>query len=245
MSGYKFSFNVNKDHMAKSLGVAMPISTKQSVEVCKSVRGMKLEKAKSYLEAVIAMNRAVSFRRYNKNVGHKPKVGPGRYPIKASSYILKVLKSAESNALHKGLNVNSLFLVHCSAQAAARAWHYGRHTRRRTKRTNIEIVLEEREIKEHPREVKKEEKQIEKKPESKVTEKPKEKKEEEKPEPKEAPKVEKPQVKETPKAAEEKPEEKAVPKPVKKKSKSKVKETKAKPKTENRKPKTEKKVTKK
>ncbi len=146
MSGYRFSFNVKDDHMAKSLGLALPISTRHSVEICKEVRGKKLEKAKSFLEAVIAMKTPVRFRRYNKDVGHKPKVGPGRYPIKACTHILDMIKSAESNALYKGLNVNSLFLVHISAQAAARTWRYGRHTRRRNKRTNIEVVLEEKDI---------------------------------------------------------------------------------------------------
>jgi large subunit ribosomal protein L22 len=202
MSGYRFSFNVKDDHMAKSLGLALPISTRHSVEICKEIRGKKLEKAKSFLESVIAMKSPVRFRRYNKDVGHKPKVGPGRYPVKACAHILDVVKSAESNALYKGLNVNSLFLVHISAQAAARTWRYGRHTRRRNKRTNIEVVLEEKEIQERQKANQRQQKK--KKPaEPANAHKPEEKKQPEKKPAQET------VSKQEPKKAEEKEKEKA------------------------------------
>lgn len=47
---------------------------------------------------VINQKKAVPYKRFNKDVGHKKGIGPGRYPIKASGVILSLVKLAESNA---------------------------------------------------------------------------------------------------------------------------------------------------
>lgn len=140
----KIGFTPNNENMAKSLGVSLPISTRQSIEICRSLRGKKLDKAKAFLESVIEKKKAVPYARFNKDTGHKKGIGPGRYPIKACTHILKIIKSCEANAQFKGLNVNSLYLVHISAQPGAKQWHYGRQTRRKAKRTHIECVVEEK-----------------------------------------------------------------------------------------------------
>ncbi len=87
---------------------------------------------------------AVRFTRFNKGVGHKPGIGPGRYPIKASKEILDLLKSAEANAQFKVLNTANLIIGHISANKASDSWHYGRQRRRKMKRTNVEVILAEK-----------------------------------------------------------------------------------------------------
>jgi large subunit ribosomal protein L22 len=121
------------------------------VEICRAIKGKKLEKAKEYLRRVIEGNRAVPFRRYKKGVAHRKgitKAYAGRYPVKAASQILKVLEDAQSNAEYKGLNVEKLFIKHIAARRGRviegiipRAM--GRASAFNTPTTNIEVILEE------------------------------------------------------------------------------------------------------
>lgn len=190
MAKYNYSKKiVNNDNTAKAVGREFPISTKQSIEICNFIRNLNVEKAKIILNKVIKMEQAVPVKRFTGGVGHKKSIGPGRYPIKACGEILKLLEGAVTNAQFKGLNATSLVIVHISAQKGAKRWHYGRQRRRQSKRTSIEIVLEETEKKKEEKTVKKGIPKVEKKEE--VKEAPK-KEEVEKVEVKkpEAPKVE-------------------------------------------------------
>ena len=132
-----------KETMAKAIGRSLPISTRHSVEICSFIRGKNLQKMKSYLESVIEKEKAIPFKRYNKGVGHKPGMGPGRYPIKAASDILMLLKSAESNAQSKGIGTANLIIAHARADKAGTNWHYGRKRARKMKRSHVEIILKE------------------------------------------------------------------------------------------------------
>lgn len=143
MKGYTFG-NYNKEHMARTLGTAMPISFKQSVEICSFIKNKNISDAKKILQNAAEGKKAISFKRYNRDLGHKKKIGPGRYPEKASKEFIKLIESAEANAQFKGLNTSNLVIAHISAHKAGKAWHFGRQSRRRMKRTNVEIVVEEK-----------------------------------------------------------------------------------------------------
>jgi large subunit ribosomal protein L22 len=141
MSQYNYTFKNYVETMARVVGRDLPISTKQSIEICKYLRGMELEKAKETLERVLAMKEAVPFTRFTEGAGHKRGIGAGKYPIHACTEILKLLKSVESNSQNKGLGNTKI--IHISAQRAGQRWHYGRKRRRMMKRTHVEIVVEE------------------------------------------------------------------------------------------------------
>ncbi len=138
-----YPIKIDKENMAYVAGVNLGISSKVSIELASWIRGKSVEKAKAMLERVIAMKEAVPYKRFNKDVGHKPGIGPGRYPVKASQEFLGLIKSAESNAVDKGLNPADLFILHISADRAAQQWKYGRQRRRKAKRTHVKIVLKE------------------------------------------------------------------------------------------------------
>jgi len=154
-----------KDNMVKAYGRALGISTKTSVEICRNIRGKNLQKAKAFLTRVINKESAVVMKRYNMDTAHKPGIGAGKYPIKAVTEILYLLKSAESNALNKGLNTNSLIIEHLSAHKASTVWHYGRQKRSKMKRTHIHVVLAE--VKEQKKDSKKESQEAKKPKENK------------------------------------------------------------------------------
>jgi len=177
MSQYKYSATVN-EHRAKAVGLLSPISAKQGVEICNFIRGKDTQKAKDILNEVIDMKKPIPFKRFTEGAGHKHGIGPGKYPVKACKEILKLIKLVEANAQHNGLDTSSLVIVHICAKKGPKSWHYGRQSRIAMKRTHVEIVVEEKEIKK--KEVKKETKKPAKEEESKPIKKQEEKKEPEK-----------------------------------------------------------------
>jgi len=133
---------------AKATGKLLQISTKQSVEICSFLRGKTTDRGKQILERVLEMKEAIPYKRYNHNVGHRPgKMAAGRYPLKAASQILNLLKNAEANAEAKGLS-KPFVIKEMLANQGVRSWHPGRQRRRKTKSTHIKILLHGTEIKE-------------------------------------------------------------------------------------------------
>ena len=82
------------------------------------------------------------FKRFNKDTGHKRNIAAGRYPMKASMNIIKVIESAAANARNIGLNDN-LVIKKIVANKAARPYRYGRRRRVKMKRSHIEVVVGE------------------------------------------------------------------------------------------------------
>jgi len=103
----------------KASGRNLRISPKAAREICTAIRHMKLDEARTYLQDVIDMKRPVPYRRYKKEVPHKAGLDgwyAGRYPVKASKEILKVINSLEANCEDQGLDVERLKIVHAAAQ---------------------------------------------------------------------------------------------------------------------------------
>ena len=123
--------------------MSLPISTKFSVEICNFIRGKPVSKAKMILNRVVEGKQAIPFRKFIRNLSHKRKIGPGRYPKKPAIEIIKLLDAVEANAQFKGLNTSNLVINHICPHMASRPWHQGRKRRRKTKRTTIEIIVEE------------------------------------------------------------------------------------------------------
>ncbi|MCL1810642.1 MAG: 50S ribosomal protein L22 [Methanomassiliicoccaceae archaeon] len=136
------------DISAKALARDQPVSPKFAREVAGMVRYMNAEKAVTVLEEVIALERPVPLKRYNKRVSHKKGVGPGRYPVKASKAILEVIRSAMSNAEYKGLDASSMVITTITiARGQTMPGHmpraHGRATQWNQETANIEVIIEE------------------------------------------------------------------------------------------------------
>jgi large subunit ribosomal protein L22 len=135
-----------KAHFASVNVKNLPISIKQSVEIARYLRGRGLAQSKAFLQDVIDKKRAVPFKRYNRDVGHKPgKIAAGRYPEKASGHFLLLLNSLEANAENKGLDVDTLIISEVIANKGPDQWHYGRLRRRKMKKTHLQIKAVEKE----------------------------------------------------------------------------------------------------
>ncbi|MBS3144918.1 50S ribosomal protein L22 [Candidatus Woesearchaeota archaeon] len=137
------------EHTATATISNVPISTKQSVEICSAVRGKSLVKAKAFLERVMRMEEAVPYRRFKMNVAHKP--GPmaaGRYPVKSCKFVLALLNSVESNAQDKGLDTDKLYIHTILANKASRGYRAGRTRGIKARNTNVKVIVAEWEVKE-------------------------------------------------------------------------------------------------
>ncbi|RLI75405.1 50S ribosomal protein L22 [Archaeoglobales archaeon] len=153
MARIKYAYQpADETKAAKAMGYEMPISFKHAVEICRELRGKKINEAKKILEDVIAMKRPIPFKKYKKKVAHKSGLNKwyaGRFPQKAAKYILKVLRNLEANAEYKGLDLDNLIIVHAQAQKGRVIKRYmprafGRATPRFQQLTTVEFVAEVR-----------------------------------------------------------------------------------------------------
>eukprot|EP00246_Nothoceros_aenigmaticus_P007304 TRINITY_DN20_c0_g1_i1.p1 TRINITY_DN20_c0_g1~~TRINITY_DN20_c0_g1_i1.p1 ORF type:complete len:184 (+),score=28.20 TRINITY_DN20_c0_g1_i1:86-637(+) len=146
----------NPTKACKARGSDLRVHFKNTRETAQAIKKMGLDKAKRYLEDVIAHKQAVPFRRFCGGVGRTAQAkarhsnGQGRWPAKSANFLLGLLKNAESNAEVKGLDVAALYISHIQVNQA-------QQQRRRTYRAHgrinpymsspchIELVLSEQE----------------------------------------------------------------------------------------------------
>lgn len=119
MSKVEYASQYDPATTAKAMAYEINVSPKHCVEILRQLRGMKVVRAKTYLEHVIEKTESVPFKRFARNVGHKRHQtgwASGRYPVKASKEILKLIKHAEANAEYKGLEPENMSIVHATSQ---------------------------------------------------------------------------------------------------------------------------------
>lgn len=150
--GYSIT-GVDPDRTVKASGRELRVSPKRAREVCNTIKGMRLEQAKAFLQQVILKRRVIPFRRYKRKVGHRrgvQKAFSGRYPIKAARRIIEVLENAEANAEYMGLGLEGLRIIHAAAYPGVKIRNYiprafGRTTPYFKHLCHVEVVLEQTE----------------------------------------------------------------------------------------------------
>ncbi len=154
MPNWKMSVqSLDKDRTAIASGRELHVSPKNTREVCHTIKGMSLERAKTYLEQVILMKRPVPFKRNHKKVGHRHgmhefKFPAGRFPQKSARFVYEVLMNAESNAEYKGLDPDRLRITHTACMKGRKIKRYierahGRSSAYFKTLSHIEIALTE------------------------------------------------------------------------------------------------------
>ncbi len=144
MTKYNYAKKELKENQAKAVARDAPVSFKSSIETAKYLKNKTTAVAKAYLEKVVEKKAAIPYTRYTNGLGHRKGNGmaAGRYPVKLSKVLIKLLKNVEANASMKGLG-EELKIIHFVAQKASVPMHYGRHARREMKRSHVEIIVEE------------------------------------------------------------------------------------------------------
>jgi large subunit ribosomal protein L22 len=136
---------------SRAMGMELHISPKAAREICRTLRGMRANLARDYLEDVIALKRAVPFKRYARNVAHKHGLvgsDAGRFPQKAAKAVLVVLDNALANAEYKGMESDKMRILHAGTKKGRtiRGWMpraMGRATPKNTETVSVEMILSE------------------------------------------------------------------------------------------------------
>ncbi|MBT4605081.1 50S ribosomal protein L22 [archaeon] len=141
--------NASGSHVAKASMKDRPISTKHSIEICNHLRYKTVAWAITELENVASLKKAVPFKRFNNDMGHKAGMAAGRYPVKAAGQFLQLIRSVKANAEDLGLNASSLKITKILANKASNPFT-GRRFRGSSKRTHLGIEVKEAEVKKKP-----------------------------------------------------------------------------------------------
>src|SRR2546426_7024978 len=146
--GYSIT-GLDPDRTVKCSGRQLRISPKASVEICRTIRGMKLSDAKKLLERVVEKKQAIAYRHYKKEVPHRRQLTEpwfaGRFPQKAAGRLLRLLEELEANAEYRNLDPERLRIIHAASQkgpsvAKRNPRAFGRSDIIRRVMTHIEIV---------------------------------------------------------------------------------------------------------
>nr|ABZ04230.1 ribosomal protein rpl17 [Lineus viridis] len=145
----------NATKSAKARGSHLRVHFKNTRETAMAVKKMPLGRAKRFLKNVCEKKEIVVFRRFNGGVGRHAQAKQfgatqGRWPKKSATFLLQLLKNAESNAEYKGLDTDHLMIEHIQVN---RAPQMRRRTYRAHGRINpymsspchIEVILAEKE----------------------------------------------------------------------------------------------------
>ncbi len=125
-----------KKDIVHVLGKDLPISTKQSVAVCRYIKGREINQAIEELEEVIALKRAIPMK---GEIPHKKGMMSGRYPKKAAYYFIKLLKNLRGSANNN--DISNPIIIEAIANIASRP--YTKKGAARKKRTHILIKCKE------------------------------------------------------------------------------------------------------
>lgn len=116
-SVFAYSFDVKKEKLGLAQAHDVNASYKDLTQVCSAIRRKPLSVAKKILEEAIEGTKAIPFSKFNKGMGHRSELGgrKGKYPKKECKIVLALVKNAEANALHKGLDKELLYVKFSAA----------------------------------------------------------------------------------------------------------------------------------
>lgn len=148
---FNYAFqNYDKTRHVRAALREKTISHKHAREIAHKIKGMSIESARSYLQSVVNLERAVPFQRYNNEVGHKSDTGvmAGRYPEKAASEFIRLLDNLESNAEYRGMDLDRLKIINATVHKGRKLERFtpramGRATPKIDILTHVELVAQE------------------------------------------------------------------------------------------------------
>ena len=151
MGRYNYAFqNYDATKHVRAAIREKKISHKHARETAKAIKGLTLEKARDYMLSVVAKERAIPFRRFKNQVGHRsdPGMMSGRYPEKTAGEFLKLLDNLESNAEYKGMDLDRLRIVNATVHKGVVVKRFipramGRATPKNNVLTHVELVAQE------------------------------------------------------------------------------------------------------
>ncbi|MFB6244869.1 MAG: 50S ribosomal protein L22 [Candidatus Nanohaloarchaea archaeon] len=131
-------------HQAKAVGKNLRVSWKHCTEIGRFLKDDSIEKAINKMERVMDKELAVPATKFDSNAGHVSGQGKGRYPVNAAEEVVKLLRQAEANAEHQGLNTNALEVQEFITNQGPEMRTPKRHRGRTIKSAHVKIVVGEK-----------------------------------------------------------------------------------------------------
>ena len=120
--------NITKKEEAIVRGVSLPISKKHAMAICNLIKHKSIDQSLAELEKVSNMKKAVPFK---GEIPHRKGMMSGRYPVNASIYFIKMLKSLKGNIIVNGMDLEKTRIYIASTARAFRPPKSGgRHGKR-------------------------------------------------------------------------------------------------------------------
>ena len=129
-------------HEAQVNGKSLPVSSKHVIEISNFIRGRLVAQSQMLLGKVLEKKVVVPYKKFG-SAGHKPGVGIGRYPQKATKEVIRLLNALVANAQNKGLDVEKLYIKTIIPNRGETQPRYGRN-RGTAKRTHLFIIAAEK-----------------------------------------------------------------------------------------------------
>jgi len=151
---YNVQFSLGSEKKtAKAIAANAPVSLKYSIEICREIKGKKLKWALQFLQDITAHKRHLPLRRYKKEVPHRKGnaisfTKTGRFPENCCNKWVELLNQAKANADYKGLNSESLIVIHAFAsKGVGRTSHQAQGKisgkMREKKAAHLEVIVRE------------------------------------------------------------------------------------------------------
>jgi len=126
-------------------GKSLPISTKYAVAIAYFIKNIRIDEAMENLEKVMKKQMAVPMK---GELAHRKglrldgkKMMSGKYPLKASKYFIKLLKTLNANATINGMELENTKITEVIANKAPKQLHRGGSMEH--KRTHVMIKVKE------------------------------------------------------------------------------------------------------
>jgi ribosomal protein L22 len=131
----KIEIKTNKKTEAVVNGMNLSMGLKHAMAICNFIRGKDIDSSIKMLEEVEKYKRAIPMR---GEIPHRHGMMSGRYPIKATGIMIKLLKSLKSNAIQNELELEK-FKIFAMPNVAPRP--YKKFGAGRFKRAHVTIKL--------------------------------------------------------------------------------------------------------
>ncbi|VVB76552.1 50S ribosomal protein L22 [Candidatus Tiddalikarchaeum anstoanum] len=124
------------------VNATMPISMKDTKNVGRWIKKDKLNTAITKLEKVLTKEIAMPVVVHRSGIGPRKGIGPGKYPLKVSKFIVKMLKELKANARVKGLDETKLVINEFIPNMAISKEHRGKYQTGQLTHLKIGVVVE-------------------------------------------------------------------------------------------------------
>lgn len=125
------------------VNATFPISMKDTMNIGRWIKKDTVQTAINKLERVMTKEVAMPCVVHKRGIGpRKGKMGPGKYPIKVSKFILKMLNEVKANAKVKGLNEDKLVINEFIPNMAISKEHRGKYQTGQLTHIKIGVVVE-------------------------------------------------------------------------------------------------------